>query len=432
MPSRARARGGLVRFSHARDGDHLLTTFQCELCHFRNITGSDPETRNSKHRHLMDYLRRANLDAFWSRETTTVTSNRRELRLLERFGDEFRLDSVSPAMGPFPVKDVQGMGAAIMVLKRSQQTSGKYEKYVQPGTYRRTQAALTNVWRAGLAGGGEKIGAFERNKIWMSASATHTPWFDKFMCGLKRRTGEVVKQDRAISVEVLIEALAILEDRWRVVATTREKLGLSRMGAWMVIGFCTALRGEEMLLVERSGTLETLANLEPGRHPIPHFCVVVSGATKGNRLAGNKIKIPCAGITQTSGLRPGLWLKRYARDLEMNGERPGFLFATQEEPTPALAYFEDDFMSVLEEVQERRRDLISEKVDVREEYGIWRSLRRGVTAHAINVGVPDKLVELINRWRLESEGLGSKRSMIDVYSDYESLLPTTVKYSLHL
>ena len=29
-------------FMVARPGDHLMTPFQCETCHFRNITGRDP------------------------------------------------------------------------------------------------------------------------------------------------------------------------------------------------------------------------------------------------------------------------------------------------------------------------------------------------------------------------------------------------------
>jgi hypothetical protein len=29
------------RFMEARAGDHLMTQFQCETCHFRNIMGRD-------------------------------------------------------------------------------------------------------------------------------------------------------------------------------------------------------------------------------------------------------------------------------------------------------------------------------------------------------------------------------------------------------
>jgi hypothetical protein len=64
---------GLVpRFRQARSGDHLMTPFQCELCHFRNIMGRNPVTVSRLDSELMEYFRRANFDAFWARETTTV------------------------------------------------------------------------------------------------------------------------------------------------------------------------------------------------------------------------------------------------------------------------------------------------------------------------------------------------------------------------
>jgi hypothetical protein len=34
--------GDETLFMEARAGDHLMTQFQCETCHFRNIMGRDP------------------------------------------------------------------------------------------------------------------------------------------------------------------------------------------------------------------------------------------------------------------------------------------------------------------------------------------------------------------------------------------------------
>jgi hypothetical protein len=68
------------RFTCARNGDHLMLTFQCELCHFRNIQGKDPMAGNKKHEDLMVHIRRCNLDAFWSREKGSVSNNASEAR----------------------------------------------------------------------------------------------------------------------------------------------------------------------------------------------------------------------------------------------------------------------------------------------------------------------------------------------------------------
>ena len=32
-----------VEFVRARNGDHLMTPFQCDLCHFRNLKKQDPD-----------------------------------------------------------------------------------------------------------------------------------------------------------------------------------------------------------------------------------------------------------------------------------------------------------------------------------------------------------------------------------------------------
>jgi hypothetical protein len=52
-----------------------MVSFQCEMCHFRNILMRDPNRRNANDLEILDMMRRANLDAFWSRESTTVASN---------------------------------------------------------------------------------------------------------------------------------------------------------------------------------------------------------------------------------------------------------------------------------------------------------------------------------------------------------------------
>ena len=57
--------------------------------------------------------------------------------------------------------------------------------------------------------------------------------------------------------------------------------------------------------------------------------------------------------------------------------------------------------STLEGVFEESPHLFPAGIDIREDYGIMRSLRRGVTVHAKNVEFPTELVETINRWRAE-------------------------------
>jgi hypothetical protein len=55
------------------DDDHLMVPSQCEVCHFQNIMAPDPGLTLATDREILDMVRRANFDAFWSRESLTVT-----------------------------------------------------------------------------------------------------------------------------------------------------------------------------------------------------------------------------------------------------------------------------------------------------------------------------------------------------------------------
>jgi hypothetical protein len=68
------------RFVVARAGDHLFTRFQCDKCHFRNVQGRDPIPGDRSDTLMTTCIRRATLDAFWSREAGTVRGSRSSMK----------------------------------------------------------------------------------------------------------------------------------------------------------------------------------------------------------------------------------------------------------------------------------------------------------------------------------------------------------------
>ncbi len=64
-----------LRFVEARNGDNLITAFQCDTCHLRNLMGRDPESMLAQDLRVLKCLRRASLDALWSVEPKTVSRN---------------------------------------------------------------------------------------------------------------------------------------------------------------------------------------------------------------------------------------------------------------------------------------------------------------------------------------------------------------------
>jgi hypothetical protein len=74
---------------------------------------------------------RANLDAFWSRETNTVSANRRNLdQLIAIWSLMLMRDPTLPSLGPYPISDVFGVGVAVAMVAKSLEP-GRYKDYLQ-------------------------------------------------------------------------------------------------------------------------------------------------------------------------------------------------------------------------------------------------------------------------------------------------------------
>lgn len=405
-----------------------MVPFQCDICHFRNMVDRDPWESDPDDMEVLEYIRRVNLDAFWSRETSTVKGNLRLLIKAETSNASLNLPPLLKNMGPWPLEDTFGMQAAIAVLIRSLD-KGKYENFVQWETFRKTRSALTNAHQASVNGLRDVIGAYDKNRCWVSQVPTHSFFFSRFMEGLHRRVGEVVKQDWPIPIKVIVYIDRELNELWATLTDENEKLKVAQLGVWFVVGFCTALRGEEMLKIELAGTAATLRFLvRPLNADEPYFELRIRGRTKSVQLAGSSFGLPCVAVTAHSNLQPGKWIKRLIDTIHAQGRYTGRLFERKLK-VPRLVEFEDDWYSILEHVQ-RKTDLIDDDVDIRDAAGILRSLRRGVTSHATNMNVGEPLIHAINRWRKEKSGAKKGGlAMIDRYTELGTLTPTYLRFS---
>lgn len=200
-----------VRYLQARNGDNLVTPFQCDTCHFRNLYNRDPEPRLAQDVRVQKCIRRANLDALWAAEPRTVSRTlsecRRGLNIALSLG--FR-DKLFKPMGPFPLEDSFGMAAAIVILQLSL-NPGKHDKNVQFGTIRKFRSAYSNVYHASLLGLNSMVMAKDTKKMMVTDCPTYGLWFEKFMKGCHKRMGDIVRPDRALSSNILLEILKLLE-----------------------------------------------------------------------------------------------------------------------------------------------------------------------------------------------------------------------------
>ena len=270
------------RFQEGRNGDHLMLAFQCDICHFRNIRGRDYISSRPDDQKLMICIRRANLDAFWSREPGTVYRNMREMIRCVALSKELGMQNSLPLeMGPFPLKDVCGVGMAAVFLWRTLD-KGLIRDSVQFSTARKTRTAFGNCWNASVKGLWDTIMARDTNKLFATASPTFSLWFERFMGGAHKRMGDQTNPDLALPIGAFVEAQGMLEDDWNRAETVQEAEEIEELACAILGGLSAALRGEEIPKLDAAGLLQ---HFEEGRdHPTkPHVPLCLLSRFKGER-----------------------------------------------------------------------------------------------------------------------------------------------------
>jgi hypothetical protein len=242
------------RFVVARNGDNLVTPFQCDLCHFRNLMSRDPVECSPQDICLLKLIRRANLDALWSREPGTVNGT----LLACRQGGKIAMalgfkDKLFRPLGPFPLDDTFGMGAAVVMLQQSLQP-GKNDKTIQFATVRKFWSAFSNAYHASAEGQQAMVMAKDARKLTVTKCPTYGEFVERFMRGMHKRMGEISRPDRALPLDVLLEICKILEREWAWPVSDKQALAME--ASFYLIAYCCALRGEEIQMTDLFGMLK--------------------------------------------------------------------------------------------------------------------------------------------------------------------------------
>lgn len=96
--------------------------------------------------------------------------------------------------------------------------------------------------------------AKDTRKMTVTKCPTYGLWFEKFMQGYSKRVGEIACSDHALSSTLLKEILHLIDSDW--VAHPTQHYHLVAEGAFYVIAFSCALRGEEVPLADLTGILK--------------------------------------------------------------------------------------------------------------------------------------------------------------------------------
>ena len=177
------------RFKEARDRDHMMLPFQCDMCHFINKQHRLPIAEKSGDDLLIKVIRRANLDSLWARERSTVRSNFAEAKRSVRIKSTFQMDHrILPQLRPFPLEDIWGVGEAVCLLWRTLD-AGKNTERIQFGTARRFRTFETNCAQTAVGGLGAVFVGSDGCNYRVTNAPTNSEWFRRFMLGCHRRKG---------------------------------------------------------------------------------------------------------------------------------------------------------------------------------------------------------------------------------------------------
>ena len=426
------------RFKVGRDGDHLMTLFQCDECHFGNVmkrvSGSNPVDELAR-----SLIRRANLDSMWSRERSTVYGNMREGSRCVLKGRMAGIQDPYPARGPARYDDGWGMATAMVMLLRSLD-AGKNASTIQFDTARGVRTHMSNYWHSSATGMEAVLVSSDGTISDVSNAPTNSFWFRRFIRGCHRRMGDIWKPNRPLLIEELKACLAILEEDWNIYSKMKRPdvkgmLRAARTATMLISGFFAALRGEEICRVD-VGSMRLHWD-ESQNHPgAPHVPLMMAGRFKGDHTEKLFCQ-PLANVTKT-GINIKLWTERTLQVLDAVGIKAGPMFrdsTTKRYRKATISDLDVDFHWILKRVQKKHPTMLpstgSNKVDIINDFSVMRSLQRGATAHACNMKVPESVVEANNRWRkhMRSKGMRPQMSMMKRYSDAKASVPSLTRFS---
>ena len=233
----------------------LTSPFQCDYCWFFNITKRVARDIFNSDAGLLAYIRRVNLDLFWSREPSTVANTMRALSKAKTLSDELGLPPVQLTVGPWPVVDTCGFQIAIEILKSSQRPGRNDSTYTQFDSIRKLRSAYLTIYDSSPARCLEN-GCLKNDRGQISYfidSPTQSRLFTMFMHGCEKRMGRMVKQDMGLSFDMLTSLLKLYEEELVEEGMTEERKRMIVLcaGAFTVL-FAGTLRGGEVFMLEVS------------------------------------------------------------------------------------------------------------------------------------------------------------------------------------
>lgn len=418
-----------MKFKFARDGDNFMCPFQCDICHFHNIMNRDPGQHPSKDKLLLVGIRRAILDSFWGRATTTVRNNTYGIKKFWHILDNvLGIPRALPEMGPFLVKDIWGMHIAVTILQRTLDP-GRYQSTIQFDKARKLRSVFSNCWGSSLFTLTQGVMAKETTKTYVTQCPTYCLWFERFVKGLHSCMGDDQRPDVAICSPLMKQLMTRIEVDYLEEDSIIARRFIARAALFYMSAYFGSLRGEEVNRILRRYFLQ-LNEETMNMNNTPHVVLPMFGNFKGEQGLPRCYLRRVVMVSKT-GLDIAVWVKRVS-GYEQNSNTK-YLFAFADGTKQKGGVYEEYLFRTLEDIQKEEEGMIARALKVRDAYGVSRSFRRSSTTQATNVdnkecGPND--IERNNRWRKEDKA-GTKHAdlnMLQLYTDTQQSANAELKF----
>ena len=418
-------------YLRARAGDHLFAPFECDYCAFFRLRGSSPCLENPSDKELLLYLRRSQLDVFWSRRPGTIKALLGLYKEQFHVGEHFSINMFREP-GPFPKDYDCGTAAAIGILWRSRRP-GRDEEFLKFSSARKARAVYTDMYRASASGWEEsQVWHSEKGRFLTTRGPTDSEWFAMFMSGFYSRVGYRRSPDAAISISLMVKLQETLELEWRAlhfnkVADPKSLRDLAEEACWYLLSYCASLRGFEVPKIVLSELRGQIQQDQGADGSPPHIGVPLRGRFKARGNAIQKLLV-FVSFETASGLKPGRWITRLVDTLQRMGVVGGWLFQNESGDPRKMSEFNDKFYARLHQLLQNHPGLFPPNTNVYEDFGLPRSFRRGATTRAQNAGVSASDIDWINRWNTGGEEFAEGPMRVQ-YSDHKQLLNLFLRFS---
>jgi hypothetical protein len=195
--------------------------------------------------------------------------------------------------------------------------------------------------------------------------------------------GEKVVQNYVFFRKAVIALQEMIEEEWgaaRLEAVKR--LEISHLACFVFLGYARALRGEETTKIEMSGVRKYFADgaLEP-RH------VTLSLIGRLKQMEGGQQKFLPVAAETGSGSKIREKVGRFLDEKARVGLTTGFMFLKKDGMPAKAIYFKEALVEKLEWIQHNTSGIIPLTINLWEEFGVRRSVRREATTEALNAGI---------------------------------------------